>query len=307
MDVFLKGMALFATVVEKGSLAGAAQVLGISPSAVSQQLARLEREADISLLHRSTRRLALTEAGRVFYEHCVRVLEQAEQARQRLNAFREAPLGELRLAAPAGLASTLMSQALKPLLLAHSQLQISVLFQDEILDLVEHRIDLAIRVGPMPDSSLVARHLVDWPCVLCASPAYLSGFPPIHEPHQLRDMDWLLVNTDTQPNLMRLENKQGKVFEMRMRSRLNANSILAVKHFALEGIGCAVLPEPEIRQHLSSGTLQRLLPQWQAPLVGLYAVTARRDALPAKVLVAIEAIAGYLRTRERQAELIQGN
>ncbi|NWL47388.1 LysR family transcriptional regulator [Pseudomonas hunanensis] len=305
MDVFLRGMALFATVVERGSLAAAAQVLGISPSAVSQQLARLEREANISLLHRSTRRLALTEAGRVFYEHCERVLQQAEQARQRLNEFREAPLGELRLAAPAGLASALMSQALKPLLQAHSQLQISVLFQDEILDLVEHRIDLAIRVGPMPDSSLVARHLVDWPCVMCAAPSYLASLPPLREPNQLRELDWLLMSTDPQPDLLRLQSRQGKVFEMRMRSRLNANSILAVKHFALDGIGCAVLPEPEIREHLRSGALQRVLPQWQAPLVGLYAVTARRDALPAKVMVAIEAIAQYLRNREHHAELIR--
>lgn len=301
MDAFIKGMALFATVVEKGSMAGAAQVLGVSPSAVSQQLARLEREANVSLLHRSTRRLTLTEAGRAFHEHCVRVLEQAEQARQRLNEFREAPLGELRLSAPAGLASSLMSEALQPLLQAHPNLQISLLFQDEILDMVEHRIDLAIRVGPMADSSLVARHLVDWPSVPCASPAYLAGFAPLREPRQLQQMDWLLMNTDPQPNLLRLHGEQGEVFEMRMRSRLNANSILAVKQFALDGMGCAVLPEPEIRNHLRSGALQRLLPQWQAPLFSLYAVTARRDALPAKVLVTIDALAQYLRNRERQA------
>ncbi|MFP6851054.1 MAG: LysR family transcriptional regulator [Pseudomonas sp.] len=303
MDSFIKGMALFATVVEKGSLAGAAQVLGISPSAVSQQMARLEREANVSLLHRSTRRLTLTEAGRVFHEHCVKVLEQAELARQRLNEYREAPLGELRLAAPSGLASSLMSEIVRPVLLAHPQLQLSLLFQDGILDLIEQCIDLAIRVGPLPDSSQVARHLVDWPNVLCAAPSYLASFAPIVEPEQLQQLDWLLMSTDTQPSLLRLHTEQGAQFEMQMPSRLTANNIIAVKQFALDGLGGAVLPEPEIREHLRSGRLLHLLPQWQAPMISLYAVTARRDAQPAKVTVMVETLQQFLRQRERQARI----
>ncbi|WP_134634247.1 LysR family transcriptional regulator, partial [Pseudomonas aeruginosa] len=158
----LKGMAIFATVVDKGSMAAAAQSLGMTPSAVSQQIRKLESRAQVTLLHRTTRRLTLTEAGEAFYRSCAQMLAIAEEAERRLGEWRDAPVGELRLAAPVGFSGTLITQALKPLLENHRQLRLQLFFQDERIDLVAERIDLAIRVGNLSDSSLVARHLGDW-------------------------------------------------------------------------------------------------------------------------------------------------
>lgn len=174
----LKGMAIFATVVDKGSMAAAAQSLGMTPSAVSQQIRKLESRAQVTLLHRTTRRLTLTEAGEAFYRSCAQMLAIAEEAERRLGEWRDAPVGELRLAAPVGFSGTLITQALKPLLENHRQLRLQLFFQDERIDLVAERIDLAIRVGNLADSSLVARHLGDWSSVLCAAPAYLRQRRP---------------------------------------------------------------------------------------------------------------------------------
>ena len=173
----LKGMAVFATVVARGSMAAAAESLGMTPSAVSQQIRKLEAHAQVTLLHRTTRKLTLTEAGEAFYRSCAQMLAIAEEAEQRLGEWREAPVGELRLAAPVGFSGQLISEALRPLLENHRQLRLQLFFHDEQIDLIEQRIDLAIRVGSLSDSSLVARHLAEWNNIICAAPAYLRRLP----------------------------------------------------------------------------------------------------------------------------------
>ncbi len=206
----LKGMAIFATVVDKGSMAAAAQSLGMTPSAVSQQIRKLESRAQVTLLHRTTRRLTLTEAGEAFYRSCAQMLAIAEEAERRLGEWRDAPVGELRLAAPVGFSGTLITQALKPLLENHRQLRLQLFFQDERIDLVAERIDLAIRVGNLADSSLVARHLGDWSSVLCAAPAYLRQRAPINRPEQLTEVDWISLNTSNHLNHLTLSGPGGK-------------------------------------------------------------------------------------------------
>jgi len=160
----LKRMALFATVVDRGSMVGAAEVLGMTASAVSQQIRKLEESTQVSLLHRTTRKLTLTEAGASFYESCAQVLALAEQAEQRLAELRDAPVGELRIAAPVGLPGKLLSEALAPLLRAHPGLSLRLFFHDEMIDLIERRIDLAIRVG---SRTTPAWWLGMWPTGAC--------------------------------------------------------------------------------------------------------------------------------------------
>ncbi|ABR83352.1 TPA: LysR family transcriptional regulator [Pseudomonas aeruginosa] len=286
----LKGMAIFATVVDKGSMAAAAESLGLTPSAVSQQIRRLESRAQVTLLHRTTRRLTLTEAGEAFYRSCAQMLAIAEEAERRLGEWRDAPVGELRLAAPVGLSGSLITQALKPLLEDHRQLRLQLFFQDERIDLVAERIDLAIRVGNLADSSLVARHLGDWNHILCAAPGYLRQRAPLKRPEQLLELDWIALNTASQFNLLTLTGADGEVCKLRLEPRVAANGMLAVRQFTLDGLGVSCQPLPEVREALDAGRLQRLLPEWKLPDLGIHAVTPRRDAQPAKVKVAIEAL-----------------
>ena len=232
----LKRMALFATVVARGSMVGAAETLGMTASAVSQQVRRLEEATGVTLLHRTTRKLTLTEAGATFYESCRQIVELAQQAEQRLAEQREAPVGELRVAAPVGFSGPLLCEALAPLLSAHPGLSLRLFFQDEQIDLIESRIDLAIRVGLQEDSSLIARHITDWRMLPCAAPAYLarSGMPTV--PQQLLQLDWIGLRQECSQHLT-LQGPAGVQQRLRLETRISCNNILAAQQFTLAGGG----------------------------------------------------------------------
>lgn len=289
----LKRMALFATVVQKGSMVAAAQVMGMTASAVSQQMRRLEEATGVTLLHRTTRKLTLTEAGAQFYESCRQIVELAERAEQRLAEQRDAPVGELRVAAPVGFSGPLLSEALAPLLGAHPGLSLSLFFHDEQIDLIESRIDLAIRVGRQEDSSLVARYVTDWRMILCAAPAYLARVGLPVEPSQLLKLDWISLHLERSQHLT-LHGPDGVQQRLRLETRISCNNILAARQFTLAGMGVSLQPEPEIRELLARGELLPLLPDWQLEPIGLHIVTPRRDAQPAKVRYAIEALRRHL-------------
>ncbi|WP_374555829.1 LysR family transcriptional regulator [Aquitalea pelogenes] len=283
-------MAVFATVVEQGSMVAAARALGMTPSAVSQHISKLESEHGVSLLHRTTRSLTLTEAGSLFYQGCADMLAAARLAEQRLNEMRDAPVGELRLSAPTGFAGPMLTEALAPLLAAHPRLSLKLFFHDEMIDLVQHRIDLALRAGDLKDSSLVARHLADWESVLCAAPSYLARHPAITTPQQLEQHQWVMLDHERSHTWLIMENAAGEVERPMVERRVSSNNILAARQFVLAGMGLSIQPEPEVRQELADGRLLRVLPQWRLPALGIFVVTPRRDAQPAKVRYAIEAL-----------------
>ncbi|MDH0701734.1 LysR family transcriptional regulator [Pseudomonas toyotomiensis] len=289
----LKRMALFATVVQKGSMVAAAEAMGMTASAVSQQMRRLEEATGVTLLHRTTRKLTLSEAGAQFYESCRQIVELAEQAEQRLAEQRDAPVGELRVAAPVGFSGPLLSEALAPLLSAHPGLSLSLFFHDEQIDLIESRIDLAIRVGRQEDSSLVARYVTDWRMILCAAPAYLARVGLPIEPSQLLKLDWIGLHLERSQHLTLL-GPGGVQQRLRLETRISCNNILAARQFTLAGMGVSLQPEPEVRELLARGELLPLLPDWQLEPIGLHIVTPRRDAQPAKVRYAIEALRRHL-------------
>lgn len=289
----LKRMALFAMVVERGSMVAAAGAMGMTASAVSQQVRRLEEATGVTLLHRTTRKLTLTEAGAQFYESCRQIVELAEQAEQRLAEQRDAPVGELRIAAPVGFSGPLLSEALAPLLSAHPGLSLSLFFHDEQIDLIESRIDLAIRVGRQEDSSLVARYVTDWRMIPCAAPAYLARVGLPVEPSQLLRLDWIGLCLENSQHLT-LHGSGGVQQRLRLEMRISCNNILATRQFTLAGMGVSLQPEPEVRELLARGELLPLLPDWHLEPIGLYIVTPRREAQLAKVRYAIEALRRHL-------------
>lgn len=278
----LRSMAVFARVIEKGSMNAAAQSLAMTPSAVSQHLSRLEAHYGVTLLQRTTRKLTLTEAGQLFYQSCVAMLAAARQAGEQLATLRDAPVGELRISAPSGLAGGVLSTALAPLLSANPGLSLRLFFQDEMVDLLSLQIDLAIRAGKLKDSSLVARHLTNWHFVICASPIYLAkrGWP--QAPADLLEHDW--VGVSAHDGLNRLQLTRGReVQSFTMTPRISSNNILSARAFVLEGMGLSLQPEPEVRRELAAGLLSVVLPDWHLPELPLWLVTPRREGLPAKV------------------------
>jgi DNA-binding transcriptional LysR family regulator len=158
----VKAMLVFATTVEKGTMNAAARQLCMSTSAVSQQIFKLEQQLGLGLLNRSTRALTPTEAGKLFYQSCVQMIALADETELQLSRLKDGPAGELRIAAPVGFGGGLLSEPLRRLLEAHPGIQLSLQLQDETVDLVGSGIDLAICIGPLADSALVAHHLADW-------------------------------------------------------------------------------------------------------------------------------------------------
>ncbi len=278
----LRSMAVFAAVIEQGSMNAAGRALGMTASAVSQHVRLLEQQHQVALLHRTTRKLTLTEAGSVFYRSCAAMLAAAREASVQMAALRDEPVGELRIAAPSGFAGGVLGQALAPLLAANPGLSLRLFFQDEMIDLVQHRIDLALRAGNQPDSTLVARHLADWPFVLVAAPSYLAARGEPQQPGQLYQHDWIGLEQDHGLTPLRLQ-REGDVEVLRLQCRIASNSMLSARAFALDGMGISMQPAPEVAGELAAGRLQRVLPDWQAPALPVYAVTPRRDVLPAKV------------------------
>ena len=288
----LRRMAVFASVVERRSMRGAAAELGLTPSAVSQHLRRLERELGVALLHRTTRKLSPTVAGERYYEGCAEMVLALWLAYSLLAVLRDDLRVVLRLAALAGFAGPMLAEPLAPLRAAHPRLRLTLVLHDANVDLTEHRIDVAVRVGTLDDSRYVARRLAEWRAVLCAAPGYLAARPLVESPEALGALDWLLHGRDA--GIIELAGPDGATCRLRVEARLNANSMPAVREFALAGLGVALQPEPEVRALFAQGRLVPVLPEWSTPPMAIHAITPRRDAQPAKVRAAIAAFRDYL-------------
>jgi len=326
----LKPLAVFAEVVDAGSMSGAARRLGMSPSAVSQTIRALEQHGGVTLLHRSTRKLALTEAGERYYPHCQRMLEAARAAAQSLQQARDAPTGELRVSAPVGFAIH-VAPALAPLLEAAPELRLRLLVDDAMIDLIDHRVDVAIRAGRLADSNWIARRLCDFDMILCASPDYLERHGTPATLQQLPAHQWLAFGRETpvdgphdgfaapgnaslggagkaigkgalalsQPSTMPLDmhSAAGERHRIHVQARIASNNQISLQQMCEHGLGLARLAQPDAASALARGTLVRVLPQWKFAAIPVWAVTPRRDeAEAAKVRVAVDALRRYFAT-----------
>jgi DNA-binding transcriptional LysR family regulator len=319
----LKPLAVFAEVVGAGSMSAAARRLGMSPSAVSQTIRALEQHAGVTLLHRSTRKLALTEAGERYYPHCQRLLEAARAAAQSLQLARDAPSGELRVSAPVGFAAH-VGPALAPLLAEAPQLRLRLLVDDAMIDLIDARIDVAIRVGRLADSNWVARRLCDFEIILCAAPDYLERMGAPVTPQQLPAHQWLAFDRETsmdarpdgvaapadgaaraagrgifagaQPAAMALDmhSAGGERQRVQVQARVASNNQMSLQQMCEHGLGIARLAHADAGPALARGALVRVLPQWRFAALPVWAVTPRRhEAEAAKVRGAVDCLKRY--------------
>lgn len=288
----LRRMAIFAEVVAAGSMTAAARQLAMTPSAVSQHLRQLEQSLGLALLHRSTRRLSLTEAGERYHAGCAAMVAAARSAEQALARLRDEPEGELRLAAPIGFGG-LLAQALAPLR-SHPRLSLRLLLDDAVIDLIAARVDIALRVGALPDSTLVARKLGSMGRQLCASPAYLAarGWPA--QPGDLPAHDWLGGRPGAAGGeLLELQGPGGERCALRMEGRVQASQVTALHALCVAGWGISIVVSDDDRRALADGRLLPVLPGWRLDDLPVYAVTPRRGEQPAKVRHALDLLAAH--------------
>jgi DNA-binding transcriptional LysR family regulator len=298
----LRQYAIFAQVAVAGSMSGAARRLGMTPSAVSQTIRTLEARVGVLLLRRSTRKLSLTEAGERCLPYCLRLLEAGEAAATSLEQARDAPEGEIRISAPAGFGRH-VAPALGPVLADWPALKLRLIVDDSLVDLIEERIDVAIRVGNLPDSTWIGRKLCDFDQVLCASPEYLQrrGIPG--DPDGLGGHDFLKMSGTGlgQPGAhqpretirLELTGSGGAAKTLEPPVRVSTTGQVALQQMCEQGLGIAALPYPDVRPTLERGALVRIMTGWNLPTHPVTMVVPRTDRDTAKAQVVGDALKRY--------------
>lgn len=290
MDRF-ETLQTFVAVVEAGSFSAAAARLGRAKSAVSRQVAALEAHLGAQLLNRTTRRLSLTEAGREFYERAQRILADLAEAEQSVAAEQTALRGRLRLAAPLSFGLLHLAPALEAFLQQHPELVLDLDLDDRRINLVEEGFDLALRIGELADSTLVARPLAPIRMVLCASPDYLRRHGTPRTPADLGFHAGLVYGNIPEAQQWRFLDAAGKTHSVKVPARLRANNGDVLVQAALAGLGVVVSPSFIAHRALAAGQLVPLLPEYQAPGTTAYAVYPSRRHLPQRVRALIEFLA----------------
>jgi DNA-binding transcriptional LysR family regulator len=263
----LEGLAIFAKVVDMRSFAGAATELNLSKATVSKAVTRLETRLGTRLFNRTSRRLALTDAGRQLSARAAHILAEAEAAEDDARAQSSTPRGLVRLAVPT----------------TYPEVTIELHLSDAIVDLIGDGYDAAIRIGALPDSSLVARRLCDSQRYLVGSPAYLKEHGRPNHPLQLADHACLGYTYAIGPETWRFTTKDGKSASVRPSGPLRVNNGDAMMPALIAGIGVGVLPEFIVREALADGRLQRLLPEWTLASGAVYWLTPPGGPRPKRV------------------------
>ena len=272
------GVELFLQVVESGNLTEAAERLNLTRSAVGKGLARLEARLGTCLLQRSTRRQRLTEDGQAYYEHCLRALAELEAAESVLESGRQQPRGRLRVSVPLAFGHHYAAPALWALIDSYPELEIDLCFSDRMIDLVQEGFDIAVRIGPLPDTDrLSARRLGQQVMGLAASPAYLQRKGAIESIEDLAAHRGIAYRSNTAQR-------------SRLVSPLILDDLQAVADAAIAGVGLAWLPSWLIAHYALRGQLQAVLPSYREQPAPIHVIWPTAAHMPAKTRCAIDAL-----------------
>jgi DNA-binding transcriptional LysR family regulator len=285
------GMAVFAKVVESASFAAAARHFDISPAMVTKHVRKLEERLGVRLLNRTTRSVSVTEVGQNYYERCLRILSEVEDAERAASDLQAAPRGLLRVTTSVSFGSHQLAPAIADYLIAYPDVSVDLILQHNYIDLVEERIDLAIRLGQLSDSSLIAKKLYAVEMVLCASPGYLAANGTPRQPRDLVKHNCLIYTYAAPRAWTFTDQKTGKADVVRISGRLLANSGDALLAFALKDTGIVLAPDYLVADELGAGRLIRLLPAYRTRELPVYAVYPHSHCLSAKTRTFIDFLA----------------
>ncbi|AYC32099.1 LysR family transcriptional regulator [Pseudomonas cavernae] len=273
-----EGLDEFVAVAESGQFTAAAERLGLSSSHVSRQIARLEERLQTRLFYRSTRRVALTEAGQTFLQHCQRLLDAREEALRAVSDLASEPKGLLRMTCAVAYGERFIVPLVNQFMAAHPQLRVEIELSNRTLDLVHEGLDLAIRLGRLQDSRLVATRLAPRVMHLCAAPDYLERYGRPHSLSELARHNCLIGSSDHWAF-----QQEGRELSLRVQGNWRCNSGQAVLDAALRGFGLCQLPDYYVLEHLRSGALVSLLEQHQPPNTAVWALYPQQRHLSPKV------------------------
>lgn len=292
MDL-LASMRMYVAVVDGGSFAAAAARLNVSRALVSKQIQKLEAHLGTRLMNRTTRRLSLTETGRAFYERSAQILLDVEEAEQIAGQMTLSPQGVLRVTIPLSYGQHRLASVLGAYLQAYPLVQLDIALSDRKIDLVEEGFDVAIRIGALPESDLIARKLSAERSVACAAPSYLAHHGTPQVPADLSDHACLGYSLTGGGADWRFDAPGGPVI-VPIAGPMKADNGDIIRLAAIMGAGIAFQPGFIVDDDLAAGRLVRVLPDWQSTEMGVYAVYPSRKHLSAKVRTFVDFLAAAL-------------
>jgi len=271
MDKF-EDLQAFVAVVEAGSFTAAAERLDIAKSAVSRRVSALEERLGVQLLRRTTRTLNLTDTGRSFYEHSARILADLDEAESAAQQEHGELSGTLRVALPMSFGVRHMCKPIAAFSRRHPKIRFDLDFNDRRIDLIEEGVDLAVRIGHLRDSSLIARKLFNVRTVVCASRHYLAVHGEPESPHELRDHDCLVYSNLPDPDVWRWRDDQGRQQSVELTPVMHASSGDFLANAAAHGLGIVIQPTFIAAEAIRLGTLVPILTAFEWPVSPAFAV-----------------------------------
>jgi DNA-binding transcriptional LysR family regulator len=288
MDTF-SAIPVFVAVVETGSFSKAAEYLGTSKSAVSKRISLLENTLGVKLLHRTTRKLSLTEAGEQYFHYALQAVTAASQGVDSVTQLQGKPKGTLKISTPMSFGRLHIAPLVTNFLTHYPDIRLNMLMDDKKVDLVGGGFDVAIRAGEMQDSTLIARRLVSCRSVVCASPEFLKKHGIPTSPADLMKYNCIRFAYDYNSNEW-VFHRNGEIYKAKVDGNYQANNSEALQEAALAGLGIAKIPTFVVGQDIMKGRLIPLLTDYALPLHHFYAVFPERRHLPEKVRVFLDFI-----------------
>jgi DNA-binding transcriptional LysR family regulator len=292
MDRF-EDLQAFVAVVETGSFTAAADRLGAAKSAVSRRVSALEERLGVQLLRRTTRRLNLTDSGRGFYEHGARILADLEEAESAVAQEHGELRGTLRVALPLSFGIRHMCEPVAEFNRRHPRVDFELDLNDRRIDLVEEGMDLAVRIGRLSDSTLIARRLFEARTIVCAAPAYLQAHGTPRTPAELRDHDCLVYSNIAQPTRWAYRDSDGNRQHVEVRATMTATSGDFLCAATIQGLGISVQPTFIAGAAISAGDLVPVLSDYDWPVSPAWVVYPPTRHLSYRVREFIDYLAGY--------------
>jgi len=280
----LNDLYLFALVVNRGSFTAAGQAAGLTTSRISRRIADLEERLGVRLLHRTTRKLALTAIGEMYYQHCQAMVSEAEAAAEAVERIQANPRGRVRVTCPVLTAQAVLGPIIIDFMQRYPEVLISLTATDRLVDLIDEGFDAAIRfrASPLEDSSLVARSLGESRSYLVASPGFLDRHGRPAQPADLSRLPSLGKSRHDAAYTWHLTNAHVHTNIVPYQPLLDSDDWLVIKQAALAGLGVAALPDESCQEDISAGKLEIVLPEWRLPSANLHIIyTSRRGLIPA--------------------------
>lgn len=281
---------LFVLVVEARSFNKAADIAGISTPALSKKISKLEKDLCVQLLYRTTRRLSLTEAGEILYQHAKNINQQVNEAVGAVSNFTEKISGEIKLSVPTISGELLLAEIVAEFCHQHPEISVDIRLENEFADLVKEGLDLAIRTGNLEDSTLIAKPLIVSHWIVCCSPSYIEQFGRPDNIDDLLTHNCLAYTGQAKGSHDWRFEKNSAQKSIRISGNFATNNAQALRKAALAGYGIAYVPRCSVYEDLQAGRLVSILTDYQPRALGVYAVYSYTRHLPAKIRLLIEHI-----------------